>query len=318
MDRGTDRGREEALRFVVSEYAHLLADNAEAFEGVELVLPTNEHFPDAFENDAESVEALLARMMAYTPLAEDLEVALGFVDDEAKGHGHGGGGCGSGACGTGGGGGGPARLDGVVDEGHRYRALVHVQDTANPARLTTALARSVGAVLLCEAGEEQDQDVGAKSEVWAAAAGLGPLLLNGAHVFAKSCGGVRVHQGTALSLEELSFMTALFCRVNKLDPRKARGALPPTQREALDEAVELVDANEKLVRTLRRTPELLADGVFELEAPKGLLGRLFRSRDEEDAPAPAPASKRPATRRSDEEQRRLDEARALVEEAFGK
>jgi hypothetical protein len=257
-------------------------------------------------------------MMAYTPLADDLEVALGFVDDEEKAEGKSGGGCGSGACGTGGGGG-ARRLDGVVDEGDRYRVLVHVADTANPARLTSALARGVGALLLCEAGEEQDEDIGARSEVWATAAGLGSLLLGGAHVFAKSCGGVRVHQGTALSLEELSFLAALFCKVNDVKPARLRANVPPTQREAFDEAWSIVEANDKLVNTLRRTPELLVDGVFTLEGSKGLLGRLFGSKSEVDAPVKISQERAPASReRSTEEQRRLEEARALVDEAFGK
>lgn len=314
-----DAPKAESLRFVVSEYAHVLAGNGEAFEGVKLVLPTNEYFPDAFERDAESVERLLARMMAYTPLAEDLEVVLGFADGDAPEHGHGdgcgGGSCASGACGTGDA---APRIDGVVDEGNRYRVMVHLADTATPARLTAALARSVGALLLCEAGEEQDRDIGARSEVWAAAAGLGPMLLGGAHVVSKSCSGLRVHRGTALSLEELSFLVSLFCRVSDDKPSTLRPHLAPMQREAFDGAWSIVRANAALVRTLRDTPELLVDGLFTLEGSKGLFGRLFGTSDEADATLASEATPRPSRARDPDEQRRLAEARALVDEAFGK
>lgn len=314
-----DAPNAESLRFAVSEYAHVLAENGDAFEGATLVLPTNEYFPDTFERDAESVARLLARMIAYTPLADDLEVALGFADDQAPKHGHGDGcgdgGCGAGACGTGDA---APRIDGVADEGNGYRVTVHVADTASPARLTAALSRGVGALLLCEAGEEQDRDVGARSEVWAAAAGLGPMLLGGAHVVTKSCSGLRVHRGTALSLEELSFLVALFCSVNAEKPGRLRANLAPMQREAFGAAWSVVRANAALVRTLRDTPELLVDGVFTLEGSKGLLGRLFGARSEGDAPPANEVAPRPSRARDPEEQRRLEDARALVDEAFGK
>ena len=121
---------------------------------------------------------------------------------------------------------------------------------------------------------------------------------------------------TALSVEELSFLVALFCRVNECKPGPMRAHLSPTAREAFDAAVELVDANDKLVRALRRAPETLADGVFKLEEPKGILGRIFKAKDD-DAPELASPSQ-PTKLRSQEEQRRLEEARALVDEAFGK
>lgn len=297
-----------ALRFVVGEYASILADNADAFAHAELVTPTAEHFPDAFHKDAESVLALLERMMSYTPLADDLEVRLGFVEGEAEEKG------GSGSCskpGCGGGGSGWSRVDGVMDEGDGYRVVVHVADTGTPARLVGSLARSVGALLSCEAGVEPDADIGPRSEVWACAAGFGVLLLGAAHVYSKSCGGVNMHQGTALDVDALGAMLALFCAVNGIKPAKAAKHLQPTAREAFDEAWRLVDSNPELVRKLKKTPELLVGGAFELEPPKGILERLFSKKSEDDAPVSAPRKERSA-----EEQRRLEEARALVDEAF--
>lgn len=294
-----------ALRFVVGEYASILAHHGDAFAKADLVLPTPEHFPDAFHRDAEGVQALLERTMSYTPLADDLEVRLGFVEGDAQT----GGGCSSGACGSGSG---WSRVDGVLDEDEGYRVLVHVADTASPARLVGSLARSVGALLCCEAGGAQDEHIAARSEVWAGAAGFGVLLLSASHVYAKSCGGVSVHQGTMLDVEAQATMLALFCAVRGIKPSKAAGHLGPTPREAFDEAWRLVDSNRELVRKLREAPELLEDGVFDLEPPKGILSRLFGRKDEPKEPAAKPRREQSA-----EDRRRFEEARALVEEALG-
>jgi hypothetical protein len=242
--------------------------------------------------------------MTYTPLDAELVVRLGFVEGEEEQ----GKGCGSSACG---GGGGWSRVDGVLDEGDGYRVLVHVLDTSNPVRLVGCLARGVGAVLLCEAGEEQDEDVGARSEVWAAASGLGICLLNASHVYTKGCGGVSIHQSTALDVHALAMMLALFCAVRGIKPRVVRAHLQPTQREAFDEAVRIVSSNDDLVDKLRDTPELLEDGIFELAPPKGLLSRIFSGKKKAEI-APVSTKKE----RTAEEQRRMEEARRLVDEVF--
>jgi hypothetical protein len=78
-----------------------------------------------------------------------------------------------------------------------------------------------------------------------------------------------------------------------------------------------VDSNGAIIDALRDRPFSLADGVFAIEPPKGLLGRLFRKKDETPSAESAPAS-RPRRERSAEELRRLAETRALVEEALGK
>jgi len=295
-----------ALRFVVGEYASILAEHGDAFARAKLVTPTSEHFPDEFNRDADSVLALLERTMSYTPLADDLEVRLGFVEGEAEDKG---GSCSKPGCGSGGSG--WSRVDGVLDEEDGYRVLVHVADTGTPARLVGSLARSVGALLSSEAGVPQDADTAVRCEVWAGAAGFGVLLLGAAHVYSKSCGGVNVHQGTALDVDALATMLALFCAVRGIKPGKATSHLAPTPREAFDEAWQLVDSNRELVRKLREAPELLVGGAFELEPPKGILGRLFGRKSEEKAPVSSPRRERSA-----EEQRKLDEARALVEDIF--
>lgn len=292
------------LRFVVGEYASILADYGDAFDNAELILPTSEHFPDEFHRDADSVQALLERVMSYTPLADDLDVKIGFVEGEGEAEGKS---CSSGGCG---GGNGWARVDGVVDEGDGYRVLVHVADTASPVRLVGSLVRGVGSLLLLEAGEKPD-DIGPRSEIWAGAAGLGVLALSASHVYSKSCGGVNMHQGTALGPDALATMVALFCAVRGIKPGRASAHLSPTPKEAFEEAWRTIDSNRALVKKLRESPELLADGVFELEAQKGIFSRLFARDDKE----PEIQIKRNVVR-SEDEQRRIEEARALVEEAL--
>jgi hypothetical protein len=125
---------------------------------------------------------------------------------------------------------------------------------------------------------------------------------------------VSVHQGTALGPDALATTLALFCAVRGIKPTKAASHLSPTPREAFDEACRTIDSNRALIQKLRESPELLEDGVFELEAPKGILSRLFSSSPKEDE---VPISTKPRTR-SEEERRRIEEARALVEEAFEK
>ena len=299
---------DDALRFLVSRYAHLLAEHGEAFEGVELVTPTGEHFPDPFAKDPDSVGRLLRRMMSYAPLDEDMVVRLAFVEpEEAAGKS-----CSSGACGTGGA---SARIDGVEENRGSYRAFVNVSDVGHAVTLTTSLARSVGAIVLAEAEEVIDrEDVGAMSEIAAAATGLGVLLLAGSHVYRKGCSGASVQECTSLSIGDLAVMTALFCAVNDVKPRVARTHLATTQTEAFDVAVAWVETNDHLVKALRTMPETLADGVFTMERTRGFLSRLFRKKDD-DAALTAPVAK-PSRVRTPEEERRLAEARALVEEAL--
>jgi hypothetical protein len=109
-------------------------------------------------------------------------------------------------------------------------------------------------------------------------------------------------------------LLALFMAVHDCKPSAARGHLEATQREAFDEAWVWVQSNDKLVGDLRDRPELLEDGVFPLEPVRGLLGRLFAKRNGAVEPPPTPSGAR--RQRTPEEERRLAEARALVDEAL--
>ncbi len=292
---------EDVLRELVSRYAHVLAAHGEAFEGAELVTPTSAHFPDHFARDGKSLGRLLARVVSYTPLGEDVPLEIGLIEDESD-DGH----CTSGCSKAG------SRVDGVQRVGAGYRVPLPMTETGNPVRLVCALARGVSAAVLVEAGERiEGEDVGAWSEVFAVASGFGVVMLEGSYVYAKSCGGPSIHQGTAHSPSELAFLLALFCATTEAPTRDARRHLGATQSEAFDEACAFVRKNESLVAKLREAPELLEGGAFSFENKRGLLARLFASRDE--------APKKPATARvrDADEERRIAEARALVEEELG-
>jgi hypothetical protein len=306
---------EERIRTIIAHLAHLRAEYGEAFEEAVLVEPNGEFFPDEFALDAESVERLMRRMLDYVPLSSDLEIGLGFIQPDGEVTG-GGGGCGSGACGTGG-------LKeiargGAVETEEGYAALVHVQDVGDPTILTTALARSLGRIVLFEADEDIDpRDEGALSELTAVASGLGLLLLNGACVYKKGCGGMKRHQATFLDVEEIAMSLAVFVRMMNKKPASVRKHLEVTQKEVFDAALDWVDSQPSILRALAEHPETLSDGVFAFEEKKGLLSRLFSRKDESLSSLSAPASnKAPRRQRSEEEERRLAEAKALVDEAL--
>lgn len=300
---------DETIRGIISRIAHLRATYGDAFASPDLVEPNGTYFPDEFAVTPEGIDRLFRRMLGYAPLADDLDIGLAFIEPEAETAG--GGGCGSGACGT------PGLKEiargGAAETEHGYAALVHVQDVGDPAILTTALSRSIGRIVMFEVDEEVDpRDEGALSELTAIASGLGLLLLNGACVYKKGCGGMKRHQATFLDVEEVALGLALFVRATKKKPGTVRSHLQVTQKEAFDAALAWVDSQPTIVRQLADEPEKLEDGVFPFEEKKGFLARLF-TRKESDLDAPISVKPR---ERSEEERRRIAEAKALVEEAL--
>lgn len=305
MDLPADR----ALRWIISTYARLLAGHGAALRGSVLVQPTGEFFPDEFRGDAPSVMRLFRRTMSYSPLAEDLGVELAFIEPAAD---HAGG-CGSLACGSGGGGG--AQLATVAELEDGYRVFVAATDVGNPDVLAASLARATGALVLHEAGEE-DADDPAAAEIAAVACGLGALVASGSSVWAKGCGGLRSAQATVLSVEEASVALALFCAVHGVKPSTARAHLGATQRQAFDHATAWTESNPYVIESLRDRPAVLEGGLFTLEPVRGLLGRWLHKRklERELQPDTASAVAAPV---SDDKRRRLEEARALVDEVLG-
>jgi len=298
-----DLPAEDALRWIVRRYAQLRAEHGEAIGTPPLVQPTGEFFPDAFRPDGPSVERLLRRMMGYAPVADDLGIELAFLapdEDNA-------GGCGSRACGSARGASSRPTVEELEDG---YRVFVSVTDVGNPDVLTTSLARVVGALVLHEAGEEVDPG---DEEIAAVATGFGVLLANGAAVWAKSCGGLRMAQATALPVEEVAVALALFAAVHGVRASAVREHLGATQREAFDLAAAWAESNPLLVESLRDRPAVLASGAIDLEPVRGPLGRWLHRR-KLDKELQAPVAVAPI---SDEKRRRLEEARALVDEVLG-
>jgi hypothetical protein len=303
---------EERIRAIVAHLAHLRAAYGEAFAAPDLVEPNSEYFPDELTLSPEGIGTLLRRMLGYAPVSDDLDVQLGFIEPDGEVSG---GGCGSGACGTGG-------LKaiargGAVETADGYAALVHVHDVGDPTILTTALARAIGRIVLFEAGEEvAARDEGPLSELTAVAAGFGLLLLNGACVYKKGCGGMKRHQATFLDVEQIAMALALFVRTTNVKPGVVRRHVEITQKEAFNAALAWVDGQPSLVRALVESPETLEDGIFAFEEKKGLLSRLFSRNDKESALDLAAARPSKPRERSPEELRRLAEAKALVDEAL--
>jgi hypothetical protein len=165
--------------------------------------------------------------------------------------------------------------------------------------------------VLLEAGEDVDPG---EDEIAGVACGFGVLLASGASVWAKSCGGLRMAQATTLSVEEACVALALFVGIHDAKVSDARAHLGATQREAFDLALAWVESNPLLLETLRDRPALLETGLFDLEPVRGLVGRWFHKRKlDKELRAPAAPSSTPL---SDDTRRRLEEARALVDEVF--
>jgi hypothetical protein len=298
---------EEKIRAIVAHLATLRAEHGDAFADPELIEPNGEFFPDEFKLEPESIERLLHRMLGYAPLSDDLDIGLGFIQPDGEVSG---GGCGSGACGTGG-------LKaiargGAVETEDGYAALVHVSDVGDPSILTTALARAIGRIVLFEVDADLDpHNEGPLSELTAIASGFGVLLLNGACVYKKGCGGMKRHQATHLDVEEIALATALSVRATGKKPATVKKHLEITQKEAFEAALAWVDGQPTLVKALTERPETLADGVFSFEAPKGFFSRLF-AKKEDDLTSMKPKK----STLSEEDRRRMAEAKALVDEAL--
>jgi hypothetical protein len=294
---------DDSLRRIVKTVAHLRAAHGSAIGAPALVQPTAEYFPDEFRPDVSSVGQLLRRMMGYAPLSSELGIELALLVPEPS---HAGG-CGSAACGSPGSGGGSGGV-GVYELENSYRVVVAATDVGNPDVLSTSLARSVGALVLHEAGEFVSAET---SEIAAAVCGFGVLLLNGSAVWAKSCGGLRMAQATVLPVEETAVALALFAAIHGYKPPQARKHLGATQREALDVAQDWVESNPMLIASLRDRPQRLESGTLDLEPVRGLLGQWLHKRRLEQALRARPAS---ASAITAERRRRLDEVSALLDE----
>jgi hypothetical protein len=185
-------------------------------------------------------------------------------------------GCGTGACGSCG----PApqaepeSLERLVDAGDAWQVNVLPGEAAQPVALSSALCRALALAVLREADAPPTHlhpDLAV--DLTAVALGFGVLLLEGSHIYRKSCGGPSIARSTALGPSELALVLALSVAVSEQSARAVSKYLSATQQEAFAEAKVWADSNAALAQALQRDPQRVARGEFELREPASWLGR---------------------------------------------
>jgi hypothetical protein len=265
---------DRTLRELVQRYASVIDRFGGDIGRRPMVLPNASFFPDVFTGDLPSVARLLRRMQEHAGLA-DVPIELGVYDpsDSAEA-------CGSGGCGSCAAPSVPAEVAAarLIDLGDGWRLNIAPAEASNPVVLTAALARALGHVFLLEETSAErpiEEPLEVTVELTTVALGFGTLLLAGAYLYQKSCGGPNVACLTALGLGELSVAFALFCKHGSHNMRRARAELEVTQREQLSEAETWMLSNPDVTRLLATDPLRLVLGDFELSAPKSWMARLL-------------------------------------------
>lgn len=239
-----------------------------------LVLPNNTFFPDRFDGSQPATQRLLERMQKHAGI-DDIPVTAVLDAESAPSNG-----CSTGGCGPSvspGSGDTPARL--LLDEERGWLLRLEPHEVSHPVGLTTLVSRALGLVFLEETRPSKRRlpdPVAVYQELSAVMLGLGVLLLEGSHIYSKSCGGPRVASLTALDTTELALAVALFCADNSITPKQALRTLSTTQHAALDEATALIRGNPQLVEWIRHATFDDPTPVCELAPPRRpLLGGLF-------------------------------------------
>jgi hypothetical protein len=271
-----DLPNSEVRRGLVAAYARVVASVGESPNDRALVLPNGDFFPDVFTGDEASVQRLVDRLLEHAGLADMAVVARFWVDAEADAEA----GCGTGACGSCG----PAQpepesVQRLVDAGESWQVNVLPHEVGQPVALTSALCRAIALAVLREAdAPPKDLELDLAVDLTAVSLGYGVLLLEGSHIYRKSCGGPSIARATALGPTEVALMLALAAAVSEQPSRKVGKHLSATQREAFAEALAWADSNEAVVHALRTDPERVARGEFELKEPSSWLGRWLSSK----------------------------------------
>jgi len=263
----------QVTRAVIQRYARLLDRYQDELGERPLVLPNGEFFPDEFRGDEDSLHVLAERMQEHAGL-RDVPITTRVVSPDGAAPQKSS--CGTGACGV------PqttSGLDRLVDEGDSWVFQVPAQELAHPVALTTNLARSLAFVFLVETqkeGERLEPPVDVTADLVAVALGFGVLMLQGSHIYAKSCGGPQIASVTKVGVSELAIAVALFSQLGDHRPAPALKALEATQRAALSEAIKLLKANKSVVEGAKSAPGQLAREQFELTEPGEFLAKMFR------------------------------------------
>lgn len=264
-------------RAVIQRYARVLARYGDDLGTRPLVLPNGDFFPDRFEGDEPSLQRLVGRLQAHAGMA-DIPIQATVIPRDADSATKAGG-CSSGACsvpasaGTG--------VPRLVDLGDGWVIQVPEQELSHPVALTTNLARSLAYVFLVETqleGEVIEPPVDVTADFVAVGLGLGALMMQGAYIYAKSCGGPSIASVTKVGVGELAVASAIFIAMGKHSFRNALRELDTTQKAVLEESRDLVESNRGLIELLTDDAERVAQGTFELTEGAGWLGRLFTRR----------------------------------------
>ncbi len=248
----------------VAERLDLLA------EARPVVLPNGDFFPDLFTGDEASVQRMLERMLSHAGLSDmALEVRFWGESEDAS--------CGTGACGSCGPA--PTETEGVerlVDAGEHWQVNVLPAEARDAVPLGSTLSRAIALAVLREAdAPPREIPLDLAVDLTAVGLGFGVLLLEGSHIYRKSCGGPSIGRVTALGPTELALVTALAAAAHGQSVRKVNKHLSPTQLEAFDEAKAWADSNLALVSLVQRDAARVAKGEFALQEPKSWLGRLL-------------------------------------------
>jgi hypothetical protein len=233
-----------------------------------LVLPNGQFFPDVFSGDEPSVQRLLDRLLEHAGLA-DMAITVRFwgAADDAS--------CGTGACGSCG----PTQpepesVERLTDAGEHWQVNVLPAEARDPVALSSALCRAIALAVLREADAPPSElELDLAVDLTAVELGFGVLLLEGSHIYRKSCGGPSIGRATALGPSELSLAVALSAAVREQPLRAVSKHLSATQQAAFAEAKVWADSNAAVVLLLRQNPERVVAGEFELREPASWLGR---------------------------------------------
>lgn len=262
---------ESVLREVVERYARLASRLGGELGRRPMVLPDAASFPDVFSPDLESLAVLVERMLEHAGM-EDIPVgvALGGDDPAAQS----GGCCGGGACAA------PSASAAprVAEEGDGWLLTVPAGELTQPTVLTANLARALALIFLMETRDEREPleaPLDVTVDLTAVALGFGALVLEGAYIYAKSCGGPRVSSVTALGVSELAVALTLFAGAGEHPLKHAKRHLGATQLDALGEASTWLQSNPRLVERLRSDPAALARGEYTLDGAKPWLLRAI-------------------------------------------
>ncbi|HEY0467296.1 MAG TPA: hypothetical protein VGC79_24015 [Polyangiaceae bacterium] len=311
----------EVRHGLVQAYAEVVASLDLSAERA-LVLPNGEFFPDLFTADEASVQRMLDRLLKHAGISDMALVARFWGSQSAAS-------CGTGACGSCG----PTEPDPesesvqrLVDAGEHWQLNVLPAEVASPVALSSALCHGIALAVLREADSPPRLPLELALDLTAIALGYGVLLLEGSHIYRKSCGGPSIARTTALGPSEVSLVLALSAAANQQSLRKVGKHLSPTQQEAFNEAMAWADSNPALVQSVRADPKRVARGEFALKDASSWFGRWLGSKikrppsldsastiEELEAALEAAPAKPLALKPRDP---KLDEIRRLVDEAL--